>query len=93
MQALKKLFSSHMGMMVVCCAAMIGAYYLFADAAAEGSVLAGLAPVIACVGMHLVMMKMMGGSCHGDEKKEKEAAKEKPCCTLTKSQISTQENR
>lgn len=93
MQALKKFFGSHMGMMVVCCAAMVGAYYLFADAAAEGSILAGLAPVIACVGMHLVMMKMMGGSCHGDEKQqEKVAAKEKPCCTLQKPQRIKQES-
>jgi len=78
MKFIKSLFSSHIGMMVVCCAAMIGAYFLFAGAAAEGSILAALAPLVVCLGVHFLMMKMTGKSCHGDhaEKAEKPVQKE-----------------
>jgi hypothetical protein len=54
--------------MWACCAVMllpIGAYLLAGDglAGAGGSLLA-FAPLLLCVGMHLVMHKLMGKSCH-----------------------------
>lgn len=64
----------HYGMMA-CCAVMllpIGAYFAAGGTVSGALESAGLfAPLIACVGMHLVMHKMMGKSCHG--KKEEEA--------------------
>ncbi len=62
----------HYGMMA-CCAVMllpVAAYF-----AAGGTVSGALnsiglfAPLLACVGMHLVMHKMMGKSCHGKQEK------------------------
>jgi hypothetical protein len=70
MKSIKALFSSHIGMMLICCAAMVGAYFLFAESAAQGSTLAALAPLIACLGMHFFMMKVMGKNCHADQKNE-----------------------
>jgi len=66
-------FGSHMGMMVLCCAAMVAAIFMFSGS--EASALSAWAPLLACVGMHLVMHKFMGHgedgkSCHGSKKTE-----------------------
>jgi hypothetical protein len=76
MKHLKSFFGSHMGMMLVCCLAMVGAYFVFASGIAEGSTLAALAPLIACVGVHFLMMKMTGKSCHDSHDGEKKQTKQ-----------------
>jgi hypothetical protein len=76
MKHLKSFFGSHMGMMLICCLAMVGAYFLFASGIAEGSILAALAPLIACVGVHFLMMKMTGKSCHGSHEHDKKDDKQ-----------------
>lgn len=76
MKHLKSFFGSHMGMMLICCLAMVGAYFLFASGIAEGSTLAALAPLIACVGVHFLMMKMTGKSCHGSHEQDKKDDKQ-----------------
>lgn len=64
MKALKSLVKSHYAMMAVCCLAMVAAYFAFSAEGNEGSLLSSLAPIIACVAMHFILMKMMGKSCH-----------------------------
>lgn len=63
----------HMGM-IVCCALMLLPIGIFF---ASGGSLAGawqnaglLVPILACVGMHLVLHKVMGKSCHGEDQKK-----------------------
>jgi len=58
------LLSSHAGMMFVCCAAMIGAFFLAGAILPAGSIWVSLLPLAACVGMHFVMHKFMGVDCH-----------------------------
>lgn len=72
MKFLKSAMNSHYAMMAICCLAMVGAYFAFSTGSLEGSTLSSLAPIIACVVMHFVMMKMMGKSCHKktDEQQE-----------------------
>ena len=70
----------HWGMMA-CCAAMllpIAGYFI------GGGTLSGLgsnslafAPLVLCVGAHLVMHKMMGKSCHSDDAAKPEASSER----------------
>lgn len=69
----KSLFSSHNAMMLLCCVAMVVGF--FAILGKGGSTLSALAPLAICLGLHLVMHKMMGKSCHGSEHK-KESAEE-----------------
>ncbi|WP_306043916.1 DUF2933 domain-containing protein [Mameliella sp. MMSF_3455] len=69
----------HWGMMA-CCAVMllpIAGYFI------GGGTLSGLgsnaltfAPLMLCVGAHLVMHKMMGKSCHGHDTAKSEARQE-----------------
>lgn len=69
----------HYGMMA-CCAVMllpVGLYFAAGGTVSGALESAGLfAPLIACVGMHLVMHRMMGKSCHG--KKEEAEPSEVP---------------
>ncbi len=63
----------HYGMMV-CCAVMllpVAAFFL------AGGSIAGLwsnvglfAPIVLCIGAHVVMFKVMGKSCHGSKDEE-----------------------
>ncbi|WP_189438732.1 hypothetical protein [Pseudovibrio japonicus] len=71
---LRKLMSGHNLMMMACCAAMaVGTGVLFASAPAGQSVgqtLLLAAPLVGCLGMHLVMHRFMGKSCHSNSKQE-----------------------
>ncbi|MGH0003552.1 hypothetical protein ACQU0X_26040 [Pseudovibrio ascidiaceicola] len=71
---LRKLMSGHNLMMMACCAAMaVGTGILFASAPAGQSVgqtLLLAAPLVGCLGMHLVMHRFMGKSCHSNSKQE-----------------------
>ena len=73
--------AKHSGMMrygmMLCCAVMllpVGLYFLGGGALSSLSSNVGLfLPLGLCLGMHFVMHRMMGKSCHGekhDEKKE-----------------------
>ncbi|WP_245759339.1 DUF2933 domain-containing protein [Tranquillimonas alkanivorans] len=60
--------------MMACCAIML---LPVAGFFASGGTLAGLwsnaavfAPLVLCLGMHLVMHRMMGRSCHGKQESE-----------------------
>ena len=68
------LFAGHNIFMMACCAAMvIGTGFLIATAPAGqtiGQTLLLAAPMLGCVGMHLLMHRFMGKSCHGDSKSE-----------------------
>ena len=57
-------------MMAACCVAMVGAFFLFAGSEVRSSLFSLALPLAACIGMHLVMHKMMGKSCHGTEKEK-----------------------
>lgn len=64
------LFSSHNIMMALCCVAMVGAFFLFTGSGAQSSLFGLILPLAACLGMHIIMHKMMGKSCHESDKKE-----------------------
>ncbi len=70
----RKLMSGHNMMMMACCAAMaVGTGVIFASAPAGQSVgqtLLLAAPLVGCVGMHLVMHRFMGKSCHSNSKQK-----------------------
>lgn len=70
-----KLLTGHNLFMLACCAAMvIGTGFLIAVAPAGqtiGQTLLLAAPMLGCVGMHLVMHRFMGKSCHSNAEKEK----------------------
>ncbi|WP_428646551.1 hypothetical protein [Roseibium sp.] len=72
--AFRNYLSGHNLFMMACCAAMILATgYLVAVAPAGqtlGQTLLLAAPMLGCVGMHLVMHRFMGKSCHGHGKQE-----------------------
>ena len=67
-------FTRHNIFMMVCCAVMVfGTGFLIATAPAGqtiGQTLLLAAPMLGCVGMHLVMHRFMGKSCHGGSKSE-----------------------
>ncbi len=68
--------------MWACCIVMlvpVGAY-LLAGGASGGTLqtITAFAPLSLCLGMHLVMHKMMGRSCHGHSDKTAEEIPEKP---------------
>lgn len=69
-----KLLSGHNLFMLACCAAMvIGTGFLIAAAPAGqtiGQTLLYAAPMLGCIGMHFVMHRFMGKSCHGHSKQE-----------------------
>jgi len=64
------LFTPHNALMALCCAAMVGAFFVFVGNGATTSLFSLLVPLIACLGMHVVMHKFMGKSCHGADGKE-----------------------
>ncbi|MBG6145771.1 hypothetical protein [Roseibium album] len=70
----KKSVSGHTLFMMACCAAMVaGTAIIFASAPAGqslGETLLLAAPVLGCLGMHVVMHRFMGRSCHGAENKD-----------------------
>ena len=68
-KTMTRLGSSHMLMMAACCAAMIGAFYLFSGESG-GGISSAVVPLAGCLLMHVVMMKMMGKSCHSEHDKE-----------------------
>lgn len=54
--------------MWACCAVMLlplGAFLVSGGASGGAGGLATLAPIVLCVGAHLVMHRFMGKSCHG----------------------------
>ena len=57
--------------MLLCCAAMFGCFALFVlFASAEqslGQTLLSAAPLLACLGAHLVMHRIFGKSCHAKD--------------------------
>lgn len=65
-----------------CCIAMVGggAFLYFSGGASalggSGSLSIAL-PLLACVGMHFVMHRMMGRSCHGTKEEQGDQAPEK----------------
>lgn len=59
------LFTPHNALMALCCLAMVGAFFVFAGDGAKTGLFSLLVPLVACLGMHLVMHKFMGKSCHG----------------------------
>ncbi|TCD13726.1 DUF2933 domain-containing protein [Oricola cellulosilytica] len=71
--------------MWACCAVMAApiGFYLLAGGTASGILSkAGLvAPLLACVGLHLVMHRMLGKSCHG-KPDEVETVKSEPVADL-----------
>lgn len=70
-----KVLTGHNLLMMACCAAMVvGTGILIAAAPAGqtiGQTLLYAAPMLGCIGMHLVMHRFMGKSCHAPEDKEK----------------------
>jgi len=72
--SLRKLFSGHNIMMMACCAAMaVGTGVLVTTAPAGqslGQTLLLAAPLVGCLGMHLVMHRFMGKSCHSTSKQK-----------------------
>lgn len=70
----KKNVSGHTPFMMACCAAMVaGTAIIFASAPAGqplGETLLLAAPVLGCLGMHVVMHRFMGRSCHDAENKD-----------------------
>jgi hypothetical protein len=70
-----KVLAGHNLFMVACCAAMVaGTGILIAAAPAGqtiGQTLLYAAPILGCVGMHMVMHRFMGKSCHAQAGKEK----------------------
>ncbi|MBO9422985.1 hypothetical protein J7481_25995 [Labrenzia sp. R4_2] len=69
----KKHLNGHSMFMLACCAAMVaGTAVVIASAPAGqslGETLLLAAPVLGCLGMHFVMHRFMGKSCHGAESK------------------------
>jgi len=63
------LLTPHNALMALCCVAMVGAFFVFAGGEATFSLLSLLAPLAACLGMHVVMHKFMGKSCHSSDEK------------------------
>ena len=63
----------HYGMMV-CCAVMVlpvAAFFLAGGSIAGlGSNFGLFAPIALCIGVHFLMFKMMGKSCHGTKDKQ-----------------------
>jgi hypothetical protein len=61
--------------MMACCAAMVvGTGVLVATAPAGqsiGQTLLYAAPMLGCIGMHLIMHRLKGKSCHAPAEKEK----------------------
>ncbi|MBO9423029.1 DUF2933 domain-containing protein [Labrenzia sp. R4_2] len=72
----KSLVTGHNLFMLACCLAMVvGTGFLIASAPAGqtiGQTLLLAAPMLGCVGMHLIMHRFMGKSCHGDSPKNKD---------------------
>lgn len=54
--------------MALCCVAMVAAVFVIAGSGVETSLFSLLVPLAVCIGMHVVMHKFMGKSCHGSEK-------------------------
>lgn len=61
-------------LMMACCVAMVAGVGLIILAAPEGQpltqVLWAASPLLACLGMHLVMHKLIGMSCHSNKSKK-----------------------
>lgn len=61
-------------LMMACCVAMVAGVGLIVLAAPEGQPLTQLlwaaSPLLACLGMHLVMHKLIGTSCHSEKSKK-----------------------
>ena len=70
----KRRVSGHTLFMMACCAAMVaGTAIIFASAPAGQSLTETLllaVPVLGCLGMHVVMHRFMGRSCHNAENKD-----------------------
>ncbi|KRS12230.1 DUF2933 domain-containing protein [Roseovarius indicus] len=67
--------------MWACCAIMLAPIVLYLAAGGLSSDLTSnailFAPLVVCLGAHFVMHRVMGKSCHGDEKKSTSEAAEK----------------
>lgn len=70
----KKHVSGHTLFMMACCTAMVaGSVIVFVSAPAGqslGETLLLAAPVLGCLGMHVVLHRFMGRSCHGTDNKD-----------------------
>lgn len=59
--------------MLLCCLAMFAAFAVFVLMAPAGQswteIALGAAPLLACFGVHLIMHRFMGKSCHGEKEK------------------------
>lgn len=62
---LSNMFRGHNAFMMLCCLAMGAAVVA---ALAQGQTIGALLPLVLCLGMHLVMHKVMGKSCHEKQK-------------------------
>ena len=67
--------------MWACCAIMLAPILLYRAAGGLSSDLTNnailFAPLVVCLGAHFVMHRVMGKSCHGDEKKNTSEAADK----------------
>ena len=63
------LLTPHNALMALCCVAMVGAFFVFAGGGATTGLFSLLAPLAACLGMHVLMHKFMGKSCHDSDEK------------------------
>ncbi|CTQ56145.1 hypothetical protein LP7551_04702 [Roseibium album] len=70
----RKHLNGHNLFMMACCVAMVaGTAIVIAAAPASqslGETLLLAAPVLGCLGVHLVMHRFMGKSCHGSTKQD-----------------------
>jgi len=80
--------NSHMLMMAACCAAMVGAFFLVSGGTG-GSILSAVVPLAGCLLMHVVMMKMMGKSCHSEHDNKQSTKELTPPRPFTKDQSVT----
>jgi SNF family Na+-dependent transporter len=65
--SVKSLFGSHVGMMILCCVAMLGAVWGISGIQFEEGGMASLIlllPLALCLGMHFVMHRFMGHGTH-----------------------------
>jgi hypothetical protein len=63
-------------MMLLCCLAMVGAFFLVSGETGGSGTFSLLLPLAACLGVHFLMHKMTGKSCHDSKKSEENRAEE-----------------
>ncbi len=74
-QKIPDFMKSHNAMMVMCCLAMVGAFFLVSGGAVGSGLFSLLLPLAACLGMHTLMHKVTGKKCHEPKKTEIEPAR------------------